>query len=85
VAYVKDTSPHLAKMDARGKKVVFIGYETRSKAYHVFDPVENRALVSRDIVFYENPYEIGRTMSRRSKLEIRSRWCTWSLGQEKKL
>jgi hypothetical protein len=25
VAYVKDTSPHLAKLDARGKKVVFIG------------------------------------------------------------
>jgi hypothetical protein len=33
VAYIKETEPHLAKLDARGKNVVFIGYEAASKAY----------------------------------------------------
>jgi hypothetical protein len=54
--YVKDTRPHLAKLDARGKKGVFIGYEIGSKAYRVFDPVENKVLVSRDVVFDENNF-----------------------------
>jgi hypothetical protein len=56
VVYVKDTRPHLAKLDARGKKGVFIGYEIGSKAYRVFDPVENKVLVSCDVAFDENNF-----------------------------
>ena len=32
VAYMKVARPHLAKLDPRGMKVIFIGYEPRSKA-----------------------------------------------------
>ena len=39
VAYMKVTRPHLAKLDPRGLKVVFIGYELGSKAYRLYDPV----------------------------------------------
>jgi hypothetical protein len=56
VVYVKDTRPHLAKLDAQGKKGVFIGYETGSKAYSVFDPVENKVHVSRHVAFDENNF-----------------------------
>jgi hypothetical protein len=53
VAYIKENKPYLAKLDARARKVVFIGYEAGSKAYRVFDPVNNKVHVSRDIVFDE--------------------------------
>jgi hypothetical protein len=56
VVYVKDTKPHLAKLDAWVKKGVFIGYETWIKAYGVFDLVENRVHVSRDVAFDENNF-----------------------------
>jgi hypothetical protein len=56
VAYIKETKPHLAKLDAHGKKAVFIAYEAGSKAYRVFDPVNNKVHVSRDIVFNENMF-----------------------------
>ena len=39
VAYMKVTRPHLAKLDPRGLKVVFIGYEPESKAYRLYDLV----------------------------------------------
>jgi hypothetical protein len=56
VVYTKVTRPHLAKFDDRGRKGVFIGYEAGSKAYRVYDPVEGRVIVSRDIVFNENTF-----------------------------
>jgi hypothetical protein len=56
VAYIKENKPYLAKLDARARKVVFIGYEVGSKAYRVFDPVNNKVHVSRDIVFDENVF-----------------------------
>ena len=38
VAYIKRLRPHLTKLDDRGQKVVFIGYQSRSKAYRFYDP-----------------------------------------------
>ena len=35
---MKIMHPHLAKLDLKGLKVIFIGYETRSKAYRLYDP-----------------------------------------------
>ena len=40
VAYMKNARPHLAKLDPRRLKVVFIGYEPERKAYRFYDPVE---------------------------------------------
>ena len=56
VAYIKVTRPHLAKLDPKGQKVVFIGYEPRSKAYRLYDPVGGRAHVSRDVIFDEGTF-----------------------------
>ena len=38
VAYIKRLRPHLTKLDDRGQKVVFIGYQSGSKAYRFYDP-----------------------------------------------
>jgi hypothetical protein len=35
IAYMKITWPHLAKLDDRGLKTVFISYETGSKVYRL--------------------------------------------------
>jgi hypothetical protein len=53
VVYMKVTHPHLTKLDDRGKKEVFIGYKAGTKGYRVFDTVEGRVHVSRDVVFDE--------------------------------
>jgi len=54
IAYIRRLRPHLSKLDDRGHKVVFLGYEDGSKAYRFFDPVTERVHVSRDAVFDEN-------------------------------
>jgi transposase InsO family protein len=53
VAYVKRLRPHLSKLEDRGQKVVFIGYQDGSKAYRFYDPVTERVHISRDAVFDE--------------------------------
>ena len=54
VAYIKRLRPHLTKLDDRGQKVVFIGYQSRSKAYRFYDPMTERVHVSRDAIFDES-------------------------------
>ena len=48
--------PHLAKLDPEGLKVVFIGYELRSKAYRLYDPARGRAYVSHNVIFDESTF-----------------------------
>ena len=38
IAHVKVTSPNLKKLDDRSRRMIFVGYEAGSKAYHVYDP-----------------------------------------------
>jgi hypothetical protein len=56
IAYMKITRPHLAKLDDRGLKMVFIGYEPRSKAYRLYNPADGQVHVSRDVIFDENTF-----------------------------
>jgi hypothetical protein len=53
IAYMKITRPHLAKMDDRGLKTVFIGYEPGSKAYHLYNLADGQVHFSRDAIFDE--------------------------------
>lgn len=41
------------KLDDRSRPGVFLGYANGAKAYRVYDPVAQRVLVSRDVVFNE--------------------------------
>jgi hypothetical protein len=54
VAHVKTARPQLKKLDDRSTPMVFMGYDVGSKAYKLYDPVSQRAHVSRDVVFDED-------------------------------
>ena len=56
VAYMKNVRPHLAKLDPKGLKVIFIGYEPGSKAYRFYDPAKGQAHVSRDVIFDDTTF-----------------------------
>lgn len=52
VIHVKKTGGHVSKLDDRSSQMVFIGYESDSKAYRV--PITKKVCVTRDIVFEED-------------------------------
>jgi len=54
MAHVKSAHPHLKKLDDRSTRMVFIGYESGSKAYRVFDTVTGRVHISQDLIFDED-------------------------------
>jgi hypothetical protein len=53
IAYVKNSKPHLSKLEDRGHKMIFVGYENGTKAYRVYDPVTQKVHIIRDVVFDE--------------------------------
>jgi hypothetical protein len=53
IVYVRNTKSHLQKLEDRGRKMIFIGYERDTKAFRVYDPEMRRVHVSRDVVFDE--------------------------------
>jgi transposase InsO family protein len=54
VAHVRNTKPHLKKLEDRSTPMIFVGYEVGSKAYRVFNPVDGRVHVTRDVMFDED-------------------------------
>ncbi|CAA7409651.1 unnamed protein product [Spirodela intermedia] len=54
IAYVLNMTLHLKKLEDRGRKMIFIGYECGSKAYCAYDPTMRRVHVTWDVVFDEN-------------------------------
>jgi hypothetical protein len=64
VAHVKLVGPGLSKLSDRSSKMVFIGYESGTKGYRLFDPATNKLVVSRDVIFEENqPWNWNNSMS----------------------
>jgi len=53
VAYAKRVGPGVNKLADRSIPRVFLGYEPGSKAYRVYDPVNKKLMVSRDVIFDE--------------------------------
>ncbi|KAF0898174.1 hypothetical protein E2562_001819 [Oryza meyeriana var. granulata] len=56
VGHVKTARPNLRKLDDRGTRMVFIGYEDGTKAYQMYDPVARRVYVSHNVVFDETAF-----------------------------
>ncbi|KAG6471158.1 hypothetical protein ZIOFF_072259 [Zingiber officinale] len=54
VAYVKNTTPHLKKLDDRSSPMVYLGVEEGCKAHRLIDPRHDKLQVSRDVMFREN-------------------------------
>jgi hypothetical protein len=55
IVYVRNTMPHLKKLEDHGRKMIFVSYESGSKAYRVYDPIMKRVHVTRDMVYVEQP------------------------------
>jgi len=53
VDHVKNTKPHLTKLEDRSTPMVILGYEEGSKAYRLYDPKGGKVVISRDAVFNE--------------------------------
>ncbi|GMI80809.1 ARABIDOPSIS THALIANA UDP-GLUCOSYL TRANSFERASE 85A1 [Hibiscus trionum] len=46
------------KLDDRGEKCIFIGYDERSKAYRLYNPLTKKLIILRDVEFDEAEYWI---------------------------
>ena len=53
VGRVKNTKPHLDKLEDRSTPMVLLGYEEGTKAYRLFNPRRGKMVVSCDVVFDE--------------------------------
>lgn len=40
----------------RGEKSIFVGYDTKSKAYRLYNPLNKKVIISRDVEFDEEDY-----------------------------
>ena len=67
VGHVKNTKPHLDKLEDRSTPMVLLGYEEGSKAYRLYDPKKGKVVISRDVVFDEKA-AYPRTVRARGKL-----------------
>ena len=52
-AFAKRTGPSVNKLADRSIPRVFLGYESGAKGYRVYDPVNKKLIVTRDVIFDE--------------------------------
>jgi hypothetical protein len=45
IVYVRNTKPHL-KLDDKGRKMIFVGYERGTKAYKAYDSVTKKVTIT---------------------------------------
>ena len=58
------------KIGARSRRCIFLGYSETSKAYHIYDEVSKKFIVSKDVIFLEtnkNDKSIERKLDRLEK------------------
>lgn len=53
VAYGKKVGPGVNKLSDRTTLGVFLGYEPGTKGYRIYDPVQDKLMVTRDVIFDE--------------------------------
>jgi hypothetical protein len=51
IIYVRNTMPHWKKLEDHRRKMIFVGYESGSKAYRAYDPIKKHVHVTCDMVF----------------------------------
>lgn len=52
------------KLGARSRKCIFLGYSSTLKAYHLYDEVNKKFIISRDVIFIEFS-KVDKTIERR--------------------
>ncbi|CAA0841743.1 Unknown protein [Striga hermonthica] len=56
LAYAADTRPSKSKLDPRGIRSMFVGYEIGKKGYKLFDTQEYRVFTARDLILFETTF-----------------------------
>jgi hypothetical protein len=51
--YLHISSEDRSKLDPKSKKCIFLGYEKGVKGYKLWDPVAQKVMISRDVIFDE--------------------------------
>ena len=54
VAYAHVPKEQRKKLDDKGVKYIFTGYSSESKANRLYDPINKKIIISRDVQFLEN-------------------------------
>jgi hypothetical protein len=85
-AYAKCLGPGLNKLADRAVPGVFFGYAPGTKGYRVYDPVKDRLMISRDVLFDEKRawnirgrMTLGKVMRQQQHHHIPSRYSFWTL------
>ena len=50
-AYSLNKAPNKDKFDHKGEKLLFVGYNDESKGYKLLNPINNKLIVARDVIF----------------------------------
>ncbi|KAJ4769831.1 polyprotein [Rhynchospora pubera] len=66
VAYAHIPDQRRTKLDDKSKKLIFIGYDERSKAYKLIDPTTNKVHISRDVQVNEEAVWCWNSMEEKS-------------------
>jgi hypothetical protein len=53
ILYIQNVTPHLKKLEDRCCKIIFVSYESGSKAYRAYNPIMKRIHVTCDVLFDE--------------------------------
>uniref|UniRef100_A0A251S6V1 Putative zinc finger, CCHC-type, Ribonuclease H-like domain, GAG-pre-integrase domain protein n=1 Tax=Helianthus annuus TaxID=4232 RepID=A0A251S6V1_HELAN len=56
IAYVHIPKQNRTKLDVKTERVIFVGYSEHSKAYKLYNPVTNRTIIRRDVIFSESQH-----------------------------
>jgi hypothetical protein len=64
VGYVHVPDQMRAKLDDKSMKLIFIGYDERSKAYKLYNPIQKKVISSRDV--YKISKVVGTGRSKKS-------------------
>jgi hypothetical protein len=93
-AYVHISGEDMSKLDPKSKKCIFLGFKKRVKGYKLWDPVAQKVVISRDVVFDEKSmtkHSRKRSLKQRKAVitlvDQRCRWSlmNWSLSQMRNL
>ena len=49
VAYPHVSDQRRTKLEDKSQKYILIGYDEKTKGYRIFDPINKRVIVSRDV------------------------------------
>ncbi|GJZ83863.1 zinc finger, CCHC-type containing protein, partial [Tanacetum coccineum] len=79
IAYAKVPSQDLTKLDDRSIRMISLGSDPRSKAYHLFGQIKNKICVNQDVKFKEDETWDWEEYTKDFNLE-RPKWTDFIIG-----